>query len=76
MTQLKTLKDIGATRKNGYVFVEYDELRQEAIKWAKQFKQEGERLFIEENNIYKAIATDMSAETLMQFFNLTNEDLR
>jgi len=82
MSELKTLKDIGENNSLDYnrpilfkdTFV-YNDLRKEAIKWIKETDENGmEKEFNDKYEYW-----DYGADTkgfIINFFNLTEEDLR
>jgi len=76
MTELKTLKDFLDKNdlKEGLPYINYYELKQEAIKWVK------ERKFLPvpkgvEPHVYHAYMHG-EREFIKHFFNLTEEDLK
>lgn len=76
MTKLKTLKDfvlcvyekrdrtLGNLPEHKTFWVDYEEIKKEAIKWVKHFQ---------DNPILKACG---SSEMMKEFFNITEEDLK
>mgnify|MGYP001436815282 CR=1 FL=1 len=68
MTKLKTLKDFSECMYREHkCCVPYfkEELKQEAIKWVKHLRKEPRRK-----------STDEQANILIEFFNITSEDLK
>jgi len=66
MTKLKTLKDLRACR----CAEKEEEIRQEAIKWAKDIQEDMD------NATYWDAVSYRKQEWIKHFFNLTEEDLK
>ena len=65
MSELKTLKEIEGNLLNGYFSIERRKLKAEAVKWVKEME------------IYRsADYCDCLKDFIMEFFNLTEEDLK
>jgi len=68
--KLKTLKDIRSLRDD--CFVDWHVLRQEAIKWIKNYDAD-----IESNKNHEEVCFGEGARAFIKmFFNLTEEDLK
>jgi len=77
MTELKTLKDIDRcldcdVKEDNERCVDYEDLRQEAIKWIKQKRKD----FLNEFPIVPRELHKRVGEDFIKFFNLTEEDLK
>ena len=92
MTELKTLKDLSVDlrekdmeiefeKASGYRFIPEEKARQEAIKWVKKYQDEifnleeraSKGLDIEKMKIWENIG---KSNVLMDFFNITEEELK
>ena len=80
MTELKTVKDMEKSDIEIGFIVEVIELKQEAIKWVKFYRnaiEEKKKLI----KVYGCLEEDIiklksKCEVLIEFFNLTEEDLK
>ena len=72
--KLKTLKDLKLRRRTpgGLIFLDEMELKAEAVKWAKKFKFQAD-----ESRHRETIGYWLGKmQVLIDFFNLTSEDLK
>jgi len=71
MNELKTLKDLKIfylkiPNSNYEDFIKRDDLKAEAVKWVKEIR----------NVLREGLAVENSDKILLDFFNLTEEDLK
>lgn len=74
MSELKTLKDIGAYNYSGEAMVIRNELRAEAIIWIKKLDNTDEH-FVALLSGLKEHDMKVMSDTFKHFFNITEEDL-
>jgi len=82
--KLKTLKDLekgwvdtkfmGGEAVDGFMAVNTEELKQEAIKWIKMLREK--RKEIDENNRYEVGWNEGRQQFIQEFFDITEEDLK
>ncbi len=74
MTKLKTLKDISFPRQGGNCY-RVEGLKQEAIKWVKNWQKEKITGRRQESGTYQ-YHRNMKINLFKDFFNITEEDLK